>query len=339
MRTPRSLQFDHRAPPFLHVISRCVRRAFLCGDECEHRRLWIERRLEMLAGCFAIDVAGFAVMANHLHLVVRPVPERIGGWSDEQVARSWLRACAPMDRDGLVDEPVDLRIEAAMQNVSRITEWRERLGSLSWFMKALKEPISRLANIEDDCTGAFWEGRFQSIPLLDQAAIVSCLAYVDLNPIRAGLADSPETSDHTSIRCRIQAHQAGSLVHETEDVDKRRSLIAASHQAQWLISIAVATADESGGGGLSQVDYLELVDSTGRAIRRGKRGHIPRELPAILQRLEIDSAVWVRSMERPRSLLGVALGSTESLAREAVRRGRQWLQHRCALFDDLPVMA
>jgi len=333
MRTPRSLQYDHRSPPFLHVISRCVRRAFLCGDGCEHRRQWIEQRLELLAGCFAVDVAGYAVMTNHLHVVVRPVPDRIQTWSDEQVARAWLRACAPMGRDGCIREPTDLRIEAAIDQTEKLATWRKRLGSLSWLMKALKEPISRLANVEDDCTGTFWEGRFQSVPLLDQAAIVSCLAYVDLNPVRANLADSPESSEHTSIAKRIRARQAERVAQQTQDPHKHRQLREISRQAQWLVSIATATAGPNGHGGIPQDDYFCLVDVTGRAMRRGKRGRIPRELPAILQRLDIDSATWVRSMERPRSLLGVALGSTEALAREALRRGRHWLQRRCALLN------
>ncbi len=71
-------------------------------------------------------------------------------------------------------------------------------------MKALMEPQSRMANREDDCTGAFWEGQFTSVPLLDQAAIVACLAYVDLNPIRAKLADRPETSEHSPVKTRIE---------------------------------------------------------------------------------------------------------------------------------------
>lgn len=332
MRTPRALQYDHTAPPFLHVISRCVRRAFLCGDGCDHRRLWIERRLELLASCFAMDVAGYAIMSNHVHLVVRPSPDRIKSWSDQRIARAWLTACMTMEPDGSVSEPHPNRIDAALHQPARLAVWRERLGSLSWFMKALKEPISRMANIEDDCTGTFWEGRFQSIPLLDQAAIISCLAYVDLNPIRAGLATTPEESDHTSIAHRIRIERLDEEYRDDSGGTNGQRLTSIHHQACWLVSIAQATSAADCKEGMTLGNYLQLVDATGRGIAEGKSGHIPTDLPAILHRLAIDSEAWMRSMERPRSLLGTALGSAEALAREALRRGRNWLQQRSFLF-------
>ena len=78
------------------------------------------------------------------------------------------------------------------------------MHDISWFMKVLNENIAKQANAEDDCTGHFWESRYKSQALLDEQAVLSAMAYVDLNPVRADMAPTPEQSDHTSIQLRIE---------------------------------------------------------------------------------------------------------------------------------------
>jgi len=212
MPYPRSSLVSLDATPWYHVISRCVRRAFLCGEDTvtgrnyEHRRGWIVERLEQLAGVFAIDVAAYAVMSNHAHLVVRVDAERAQEWSQEEVLRRWTRLYVGPElvqhyvrhgEEGLCPAQLD-----AVQGWAET--YRSRLADLSWFMRVLNQSIARMANAEDQVTGRFWEGRFKSHALLDEAAVLTAMAYVDLNPIRARLATVPEDSAFTSIAERLR---------------------------------------------------------------------------------------------------------------------------------------
>ena len=226
-----------------HCIQRVVRRAFLCGvdplsgNSYDHRRGWIRDRLESLAGLFGVEVAAFAVMSNHVHVILRNRPDVVALWTDQEVAVRWLTlfpgrvgtqpdpvsALAPlpgptaeqasspspgtpaMPPAGEPTDPLEQAVAMLSADPALMATIRGRLSSLSWFMRALAEPIARRANREDQCTGRFWEGRFKSQRLLDEAALLACSVYVDLNPIRAGLADRPETSELTSAHERIMA--------------------------------------------------------------------------------------------------------------------------------------
>ena len=193
-----------------HVINRCVRRTFLCGKDRKtgrdfsHRKQWIRERLEVLAGIFAIDVLGFAVLSNHLHAVVRTRPDVVKTWSDAELAVRWWNLF-PQRRlqDGSPAEPTEPELHHIRSDASALKEKRKRLANVSWFMKCLSEPIAKRGNREEEVTGHFWEARYKVQPLLDEMAIAACMAYVDLNPIRAGIALTPETSDFTSVQERI----------------------------------------------------------------------------------------------------------------------------------------
>lgn len=231
---PRSRLIDIARTPFYHCVSRCVRRAHLCGKDLltgrsfEHRRQWVENRLLLLSQIFAIDVCAFAVMHNHTHLVLQVQLAHAATWSDEEVLRRWYRLHKPAPCCVKFLDPVlrQALSQAELETVSQmVKELRERLSSISWFMRLLNEYIARKANKEDDCTGRFWEGRFKSQALLDEAAVAACMAYVDLNPIRAGIATSLETSDHTSIKYRLaQSKRARQLAQFTSEVSNPANL-------------------------------------------------------------------------------------------------------------------
>ncbi len=164
----------------------------------------------------------------------------------------------------------------------RIDEWRERLMSISWFMRRLNETVARLANEEDQCTGHFWEGRFKSQALLDEKALAACMAYFDLNPVRAAMAKTPEESKHTSVKKRAQKAK------ETHSPNHPRQ------QAYGLFPFAGNPRQGMPEGiQMRLTDYLELVDWTGRQIRENKRGSISETEPAIMDRLGIDAEHWL----------------------------------------------
>jgi REP element-mobilizing transposase RayT len=296
MPTPRRQQVILEQTPYYHCISRCVRRAFLCGTDgtsknYEHRSEFIENRLRLLASIFAIDICSYAIMHNHYHVVVKI--RTTNDWSMDKVIQHWLT----LHKGPLLvqryhaGETLDSIETKTVMDIVEV--WRERLQSLSWFFKCLNEPIARQANQEDQCTGHFWESRFISQPLLSEEAILSCMAYVDLNPLRAKMAKTPEASEHTSIRERI--------VQRFDLAEAIKGQPLASPFDLPLAELAkfedAITAHDQQGILYSFSDYLQLVDYTGRIIRKGKRGSIDSKLPPILNRLGVSPSEWLENSQ------------------------------------------
>ncbi len=191
-----------------HCITRCVRRAFLLGEGQLDRKSWIEHRLESLAQVFAVAVGGFAVMDNHLHLLLRIDPDRANEWSDDEVVRRWGRLFPPRDKSRRPIPVSDDWVQWRLKDASWVAMTRQRLQSLSWFMKCLKEPLARLANRQDETRGAFFEGRFKSVAILDEESLLAICAYIDLNPVAVGIEVTPEAGPHTSCKARVEHAQA-----------------------------------------------------------------------------------------------------------------------------------
>ena len=217
MTTPRHMLVDPENERDYHLVSRCVRRAFLCGvDEftkrnCSHRRQWLVERLKQLAPCFAVDIYGYTVLSNHFHVVLRHDPLAWRGWSDEEVVQRWFDAFPPTERGKVVEARKPELRELMLGDPKRLARARRTLGSLSNFMKHLKQPIARRANLEDDCTGHFFEQRFYSGALLTEEALIAAMVYVDLNPVRAEMAERIEEIRETSICDRLQINSPEAL--------------------------------------------------------------------------------------------------------------------------------
>lgn len=281
MPKARSQQISLSDTPYYHCVSRCVRRAFLCGDDVatgqsyEHRRGWVEMRLLYLSRFFSIKVCAYAVMSNHTHVVLFIDEESAKSWSTEEVLIRWhtLHKGTMITQQYMMNGSVPDYLQPLLD--ATVETYRHRLMDISWFMRELNENIARQANLEDKCTGRFWEGRFKSQALLDEAALIACMAYVDLNPVRAKINQTPETSNYTSIKKRITA--------------------ARHNQQPKALYPFVGNPRENQPNGLPfrLEDYLELVDLTGRIIRQGKRGSIDLSFAPILQRLNIPSENWI----------------------------------------------
>jgi REP element-mobilizing transposase RayT len=303
MPRPRYRQVSLEDTPFYHCISRCVRRAFLCGIDTysgksyEHRRDWVEARLLELAAVFAIDLCAYAVMSNHLHLVLRVDVVAAKSWTMAEVLQRWHRlyGASLLSKRFLGDEPLTETEQLTLQASAQT--YRQRLMDISWFMRALNEPIARQANREDGCSGRFWEGRFKSQALLDDTAVLACMAYVDLNPIRAGIASTPEQSEFTSIKRRIAAALRGEQPHELLPFvgNEREAMPQGLH-------FAVR-------------DYLQLVEDTGRILRDDKRGGIAPDTSGILTRLNIPLDNWLKLSKDFSRLFKGPVGTLEELSR------------------------
>ncbi len=307
MTLPRRVLIDPQQTPYYHCVSRCVRRAFLCGEDrltgknFNHRRGWIEARLQRLATIFAIDLCAYAVMSNHYHVVLHINTPQQQSWSDTQVIARWQQLYRIPDwlAQANADDP---------RRRALLSLWRERLGSISWYMKCINEPLARMANAEDGCKGRFWEGRFKSQALLDDAAVLKVMAYVDLNPIRAQLAPTPEQSDHTSIQARLQ----------------RRACRLAP------MADAPTRAEPADGSGSFQLpitthDYGVFVDTLGRQLQHGKCGQIDNELPLIWQRLA-PAGGWLDELRHLASRYCRAIGNRVALAAYRDALGQQRLR-------------
>ena len=355
-RVPRKVLIDETQSGVYHCIQRAVRRAFLCGydsatgNNYDHRKGWIRRRMEQLAGQFGVEVCSYAVMSNHLHVILRNRPDVVKAWSDDEVALRWWNLFPRRrDKDGLASKPEDFELKMLTLDKKKLKEVRERLSSISWFMRALAEPIARRANKEDQCTGRFWEGRFKCQPLLDEAAILACSAYVDLNPVRAGVAKTPESSEFTSAHDRIKAlkkqrvggklraRQAAERSKRSKERQRREWLCQLSLVGQRVETVSPVSkgartntpgqrATNKGFLPVRLKAYLKLLDWTGRQIRDDKRGSIPSHLQPILDRLQINGDVWVETVKEFGRKFRRAAGSPESLSAEAARQDSNWLQ-------------
>ena len=301
MRRPRHDRMPVGRPGVWHLVSRCVRRTHLL--EAKGRREWLSERIASWCGILALDLLGYALMGNHLHLVIRTRPDRSAGWSVREVATRMLAACSI--HDGSPSQPDKAAIAAAMGREEQIAEARLHLSHPGVMMRSLKEGFARKVNLAEGAAGHVWESRYQDVAVIDAGGVLACLVYVDLNPFRAGLVADPARSDFCSARHR--------LVVDASAPDA--ALGACLHRLEGH-PLLDGHGQELGAWSWTSADVAELTAATARLLRR-EEARLPTWAEELLPRLGVAREFWPAAMGRGGTVCGSVMGSLEARRRLA----------------------
>ena len=351
----------------VHVMNRAVRRCFLLGDDpvsgknYDHRKVWIDDQLTHQARYFGIDLLCQAIMSNHLHLVLRSRPDVVKEWDDSEVARRWLMLC-PLRRDERrqPEEPTEFEINSIRNDKQKLATIRSRLSDISWWMRLLSQNIAQRANKEDQEIGKFWQARYRAVRLLDETAVLACAAYVDLNPIRAAIAETLEGSDFTSAQKRIRDLQArharsaagasaASMDSEQAGVEQAGSgLVTSSPTSENETRVSTVSCarhlapvdlkERTGKTGpdcnkqgfrcsnrgflpMTTADYLSLLDWTARQQHAGKAGTTPKHMAPLFDRLGINAETWCLLVKDFGRLFSVVAGKPHRIDEHTSKTG------------------
>ena len=369
-RVPRFDVFDPGQVCIIHIVQRCVRRSFLTGfdpvsgKDFSFRREWIRVRMERIASVFAVDVLSYAILSNHLHIVARNRPEVVKTWSSEQIALRWLRVFPGCHTDEFLGDPTEAQVSALAGNKEKMDSIRRRLSDFSWFMKALCEPIARVANRQDQVTGHFGEGRFKAQAITDEAGLLACSMYVALNPIRAAMASSPDQAVNTSACDCIQASKGAKIdssalelvviptdeagrIRRTSTLDDLRKRQAESKKRRgpsiardaWLSPLSLNErgssgpqaskstyrASDKGFLSMSLKDYVTLLRwVAANSLNVGKRV-APKELQQVLRGIQLDGEILCDMVKNFKKYFG--RGSAAGMSASMTERARSSDRH------------
>jgi hypothetical protein len=305
------------------------------GKNYDHRKVWLEARLQRFARCFGIDLVGFSILSNHFHLILRSRPDVVASWDDTEVARRWLEIC-PLRKgvQGQPPEPTESELNLIRNHPKRLREIRRRLSDISWWMRLLSQPLAARANREEDQLGRFWQGRYRAVRLCDEAAILACAAYVDLNLIRAGLAETIEESDYTSIQRRIQGLTSAGKEDASHAPDRFLSPIEIDERGGAHGPVSSGTgyrASDKGVLAMTTQEYIQLLDWTARQVVPTQRGATPADLPPILERLGLGRREWCGLVGNFGRMFALVAGLPATLGAQRTRHTQRPFHQRTCL--------
>jgi len=304
--------------PWYHCTSRCVRRSFLCGRDkltkrnFAHRKKWIEELLLKLPTVFCIDVAAYAVMSNHYHVVVRVNLEKAQSLSDREVfdRLSQIYHGSPvLQRYGAGEAIDDAEKKILKRELSR---WRLLLTDLGRFMGYINQSVACRANKEDDCKGRFWESRFSSQAILDHAALVRTLCYVDLNPVRAKSSSNPTQSRFTSINLR-RSNPRNCLIPFEADTNEPVGKVYENKNITCSIPLTLDL-------------YCQILEWTARGLKTGDAKLKNNTASAYLDNQGFSQTKWLSAMSSRRGRWHQkALGSVDRIKAYCRSIEQRWI--------------
>ncbi len=330
-------------PGCYHVTSRCVRQEFLLDYEGQisAKRLFISS-LKKQSQLMAVEVLAYAVMSNHVHLVVRIRPDVAQTWSAAEVVDRWVELVPPRLEDHVT--PVELdegRRLCLAADASWVVERRARLCSLSWFMRLIKHRFAIWANKEQGKTGHFWDARFYSSALVDQAAILACMVYVELNPVRARMVKEPSQSIDTSFSQRLNGENSAWVLSLDQCGVYEYELVQAREGPFLDEGYDVESMGESGLDSEIQWRYVSPVITDGeycalvQRTAQGVNGRLQQEFAhdPLLDRMQLRSEQWLATMRSGKQMLGTVVGRSSTRLHEAAVRGMRWLRNTSSVFN------
>ncbi len=174
-------------PAVYHVMSRTALDGYVIGDV---EKEYLFKLIKTLSAIYFAEVIGFCLMGNHFHLLVRMHPGE--EYSDEEIKKRFKLLYGDEKKHNLGDE--------------QIPSLREKWADLSEYIKEIKQSFSRFYNRLHNRKGFFWSDRFKSVIADNGETLINCLAYIDLNPVRAGIVEKPEDYRWSSLGYHVQAN-------------------------------------------------------------------------------------------------------------------------------------